>query len=245
MSRSPGPLLDSAPHLCLRLLLASLGGYSPAVLWEKQHPSPWVAPPGPASGLSPVCSVRRAQAPMAPSPVCVVGMSLKEESVRLPPQRHPPDSMTAAQAVETSGSLFGFVWGCPLGLPFYALFGLLPAHTHGHPQPPHPTPGESQGWAGHSIGAKSGPSLSRAVGRGPIPPLSWATAHSSPFRGETCSFVSPLAGHEQHMDPVPAALFLPALDSVIWAHCSALYCSGWGGGGAPIYPRAEPLGEAG
>lgn len=77
---------------------------------------------------------------MAPSPVCVLGMSLKEESVRLPPQRHPPDSMTAAQAVETSGSLSGFVWGCPprLGLPFYALFGLLPAHTHGHPQPPTP-----------------------------------------------------------------------------------------------------------
>ena len=45
------------------------------------------------------------------------------------------------------------------------------------------------------------------------------------------------------MDLVPAALFLPTLDSVIWAHCSALYCSGWGGG-APIYPKAEPLGEA-
>lgn len=45
------------------------------------------------------------------------------------------------------------------------------------------------------------------------------------------------------MDPVPAALFLPTLDSVIWAHCSTLYCSGWGGG-APIYPKAEPLGEA-
>ena len=32
------------------------------------------------------------------------------------------------------------------------------------------------------------------------------------------------------MDPVPAALFLPTLDSIIWAHCSALYRSGWGGG---------------
>lgn len=49
-----------------------------------------------------------AQAPMAPSPVCVVGMSLKEESKSFCPQRHPPDSMTA-QAVETSRLLFGFV----------------------------------------------------------------------------------------------------------------------------------------
>ena len=165
----------------------------------------------------------------------------------------PPSSAAPSRQYDSSPGGGDFrlpVWVC-LGMSSKAGAALLcpcwppPCSYPRSPPAPHPTPGESQGWAGHSIGAKSGPSLSRAVGRGPIPPLSWATAHSSPFRGETCSFVSPLAGHEQHMDPVPAALFLPALDSVIWAHCSALYCSGWGGGGAPIYPRAEPLGEAG
>lgn len=192
-----------------------------------------MAPRDPASDLSPVCSVLRAQAPTPPSTVCVVGISLKEGSVNLPPPWHPPDSITAAHAVGRLQApclgLFEDVlqgWGCPF-MPFLASPCPYPQSP---PAPTHPTPGESQGWAGHCIGAKSGPSLSSAVGRGPIPPLSWATAHSSPFRGETCSFVSPLAGHQQHMDPVPAALFLPTLDSIIWAHCSTLYCSGWGGG---------------
>ena len=46
LSQAPGPLLDLAPHLCLRvssMVLASLGGYSPVAVWEKQPP-PWVAP---------------------------------------------------------------------------------------------------------------------------------------------------------------------------------------------------------
>lgn len=138
-----------------------MGGYSPVVVWEKQRPIPWVAPQDPASDLSPVCSVLRAQAPTPTSAVCVVGISLKEESVNLPPPWHPPDSVTAAQA---AGDFRLPVWVC-LGMSSKAGAALLcpfwppPAHAHSHPQPPPPHPWgvSGLGWALHRCQVRAEP----------------------------------------------------------------------------------------
>lgn len=52
------------------------------------------------------------------------------------------------------------------------------------------------------------------------------------------------------MDPILAALFLPALESIIWAHCMDSdpgldHKAGEVGVGAPSCPETEPPNEAG